>query len=258
MTTQTPTLFVLPAVLVAFSLLSCHPKDPNRLTCIFLGKDSVAYYYGDSAVSDQVHRGKADDPRFLTGIVGPAYVYSKKNPGFTIFLKPSAGDGSLQNLCDFKTSLQKQGLNATIIDTLNQKEIAFFHAPPLTNIFNAEPTNTLQLPADTEGTDSFPNNPARLVVLIYDENGLFAYRGTDLANGKKYTYSGFRTVLRSLNTDGKLSVLIRPSKKCTYRNTVNMLDMMTIGKVKHYSLVDITRREESFLGQSLRTDGVSM
>ena len=227
------------------------------MTCIFLGKDSIACYFGDSAVSDQVLRGNASDARFFAVVTSRAYVFMKADPGFTIFLKPTVATGALKNLSDFKTNLRNQGVNQTIIDTLSTKEIVFFHATSLTDIFNSTPT-PFQLPADTDGTDSFPNNPDRLVVLIYNEKGIYAYRGTDLAAGKKYTYPEFKNVLKSLNSDGKLAVLIRPSKKSTYKNTVNMLDLMTVAKVRHYGLVDITRREESFLEPFSRSEGVPM
>lgn len=44
-----------------------------------------------------------------------------------------------------------------------------------------------------------------------------------------------------------LIVIIKPSKKSTYRNLVDILDEMAICKVKTYAIVDITKEEVSLL-----------
>ncbi len=43
--------------------------------------------------------------------------------------------------------------------------------------------------------------------------------------------------------------VIKPAKSGTYKNTVDMLDAMTISKIKHYALIDITAEEESYLNR---------
>ena len=44
-----------------------------------------------------------------------------------------------------------------------------------------------------------------------------------------------------------LIVIIKPSKKSTYRNLVDILDEMAICKVKTYAIVDITKEEVALL-----------
>jgi biopolymer transport protein ExbD len=46
-----------------------------------------------------------------------------------------------------------------------------------------------------------------------------------------------------------LIVIIKPSKKSTYRNLVDILDEMVICKVKTYAIVDITKEEVALLAK---------
>ena len=46
-----------------------------------------------------------------------------------------------------------------------------------------------------------------------------------------------------------LIVLIKASKESTYKNLVDVLDEMAIGKIKIYAIVDITKEEEQLFGE---------
>lgn len=46
-----------------------------------------------------------------------------------------------------------------------------------------------------------------------------------------------------------LIVLIKASKKSTYKNLVDILDEMAIGKVKIYAIVDITKEDNKLFGE---------
>jgi hypothetical protein len=41
----------------------------------------------------------------------------------------------------------------------------------------------------------------------------------------------------------RFEVILKPSKDATYKNTVALLDEMTIDDVHHYAMVDISSRE---------------
>lgn len=58
-----------------------------------------------------------------------------------------------------------------------------------------------------------------------------------------------QTVLAKYNNDQKkgLIVIIKPSKKSTYRNMVDILDEMAICGVKTYAIVDLTPEEKALL-----------
>ena len=53
--------------------------------------------------------------------------------------------------------------------------------------------------------------------------------------------------------DRDFVVVIKPDQDATYRNTVDMLDEMTINKVKRYAMIDITPQEEEVVQKSLGT-----
>lgn len=57
------------------------------------------------------------------------------------------------------------------------------------------------------------------------------------------------TSIYCYSADTNFTVIIRPSATCTYRSTVNMLDMMKLAGVRKYALVDITKGEEEYIRQ---------
>ncbi|WP_395057386.1 ExbD/TolR family protein [Flavobacterium sp.] len=82
--------------------------------------------------------------------------------------------------------------------------------------------------------------------------------GTPLAGPEQVTYGkeGIRkeilarvkSVIAETGDPKKgLIVIIKPSKKSTYRNLVDILDEMAICKVKTYAIVDITKEEVALL-----------
>jgi biopolymer transport protein ExbD len=82
--------------------------------------------------------------------------------------------------------------------------------------------------------------------------------GTPLAGPELVTYgkdgirkellSRVKSVVAETGDPKKgLIVIIKPSKKSTYRNLVDILDEMAICKVKTYAIVDITKEEVALL-----------
>ena len=51
-------------------------------------------------------------------------------------------------------------------------------------------------------------------------------------------------------------VIIKPTKDATYKNTVNILDEMTIDGVKRYALVDISPDEYRFVAVTEQANGI--
>ena len=56
-----------------------------------------------------------------------------------------------------------------------------------------------------------------------------------------------------MQLDRDFVVVIKPDQDATYRNTVDMLDEMTINNVKRYAMIDITPQEEEVVQKSLGT-----
>lgn len=102
-----------------------------------------------------------------------------------------------------------------------------------------------------------------LTILMGKDNEVYYYEGQmepDGSNFKSTTYKELRDVIqkkkkdvmqlgRSLgypkdSLDKDLVVVIKPNSEATYKNTVDVLDEMTINNIQRFALVDITDQEK--------------
>lgn len=113
----------------------------------------------------------------------------------------------------------------------------------------------LNLPKDTERPEE--QNKAKesgaLTIMLGDKNVIYYYEGIlapDGSNFKTTTQKEIRDVIlnkkRSTSPDDFV-VVIKPDVEATYKNTVDMLDEMTIDDVKRYALVDISPVEAELI-----------
>jgi biopolymer transport protein ExbD len=100
-----------------------------------------------------------------------------------------------------------------------------------------------------------------MTILLGDDNKLKNYMGLlnnpieapkFVAYGKEGVRKDILSRIKSVpQVTGKekegLIVIIKPTKKSTYRNLVDILDEMAICKVPTYAIVDITKEEEALL-----------
>ena len=86
-----------------------------------------------------------------------------------------------------------------------------------------------------QGLLSYPNEKPKK--LSYDENGI----RKELHNKKRLIQEYYGDTLR-----GPI-VIIKPSKKCNYKNLIDILDEMAIAKIDTYSIIDDFTPEESQL-----------
>lgn len=118
---------------------------------------------------------------------------------------------------------------------------------------------------DTDQQDIKVADDRTMTILLGADNKLVAYTGqftTPLIAPKDYSYgkSGIRKFilkeeerLKSTygdpksNKNGGIIVIIKASKKATYKNVVDILDEMAITKVPTYAIVDIEKDELALL-----------
>jgi len=115
--------------------------------------------------------------------------------------------------------------------------------PTAMKLFQAKEYDTAKIAAS--------KNAAVNLVLFNDSN-IYAYRGTDYTNGKLCTTTDGtlrKYLLQAKNevNDSSFIVLIRPSSSGTYKNTVNVLDEMTINDIKRYAMVDVLAEEQKII-----------
>jgi biopolymer transport protein ExbD len=116
----------------------------------------------------------------------------------------------------------------------------------------------LFMPKDTEKQEELnkAKESGALTIMLGKENGVFYYEGQLAPDGSNFKSSNFdpKEGIRKVIIDKKrrtpaedLVIVIKPNADATYKNTVDILDEMTINGVKRFALVDITPQENELL-----------
>lgn len=118
----------------------------------------------------------------------------------------------------------------------------------------------LFLPKDTEKPEEQNKVKASgaLTLILAKNNSIFYYEGELAPDGSNFKNTGFKEI-RDIIINKKKStnpedfvVVIKPTPDATYKNTVDMLDEMTINEVKRYALVDIFDVELQLVAKSMQ------
>ena len=122
----------------------------------------------------------------------------------------------------------------------------------------------LFMPKDTDNKDQ--QNKAKesgsLTVMLGKADKVYYYEGmlaVDGSNFKSTDFKGIRDVIidkKRRTPPEDLVVIIKPNEDATYKNTVDMLDEMTINGIKRFALIDITPQENEPLLATQRNNGI--
>src|ERR1700730_15972093 len=121
----------------------------------------------------------------------------------------------------------------------------------------------LFLPKDTDKPEeqNKVKASAALTLLLGNNDVIYYYEGElapDASNFKTTNFKDVRKVIidKKRATDEKdFVVVIKPDKDATYKNTVDMLDEMTINDIKRYAMVDISPVEYSLIQRTEQSQG---
>ena len=121
----------------------------------------------------------------------------------------------------------------------------------------------LFLPKDTDKPEEQNKVKASgaLTLLLGKNDVIYYYEGElapDASNFKTTTFKDIRNVImdKKRATDEKdFVVVIKPDDDATYKNTVDILDEMTINDVKRYAMVDISPVEYSLIQRTEQAGG---
>jgi biopolymer transport protein ExbD len=101
---------------------------------------------------------------------------------------------------------------------------------------------------------------AVLTIMLAKSDQLYYYEGDDPAKLQPSNFKAIRDVIldKKKRTDtADFVVVLKPSKDCTYKNTVNILDEMTIDAVKRYALVDnVSPYEANLIEKTEQANGI--
>ncbi|HRE52543.1 MAG TPA: biopolymer transporter ExbD [Flavitalea sp.] len=112
----------------------------------------------------------------------------------------------------------------------------------------SQPTSMrLFLPKDTEKEEEQNKikESGALSIMLGKDNAIYYYEGTLLPDGSNFKTTNFKEIREILINKKRTTnpedfvVVIKPSPESTYKNTVDMLDEMTISEIKRYALVDL-------------------
>lgn len=119
----------------------------------------------------------------------------------------------------------------------------------------------LFLPKDTDKPEEQNKlkESAALTVMPGKQNHVYYYEGLDPTKIQTSNFKAIRDVIldKKRRTDAKdFMIIIKPTQDATYKNTVDLLDEMTIDGVKRYALVDITPDEYKIVVLTEQANGI--
>lgn len=135
-----------------------------------------------------------------------------------------------------------------------------------TTTMSTPSTLDLFMPKDTNKEEEMnkAKESGALTVMMSKDNHVYYYEGKlapDASNFLSTSFDpekGIRKVIidKKKNTPPEdLVIVIKPNEEATYKNTVDMLDEMTINEIKRFALVDISPVENELIH---RTEGTPM
>ena len=109
----------------------------------------------------------------------------------------------------------------------------------------------IKLPKDVPDKEREKIPVSGALTLLPNENNRVYYYEKDNYQAMQLTdYSGVRSVIMAKKTStkpGDFMVIIKPGPDATYKNTIQLIDEMTINEVKRYALVDINVNEYEWI-----------
>lgn len=122
----------------------------------------------------------------------------------------------------------------------------------------------LYMPKDTDKKEE--QNKAKesgaLTIMLGKADQVYYYEGQLLPDGSNFkstNFKGIRDVIinkKRSTPPEDLVVVIKPNDEATYKNTVDILDEMTINGIKRFALVDITPQENEPLKATEASNGI--
>jgi biopolymer transport protein ExbD len=146
-----------------------------------------------------------------------------------------------------------------------------------TTTMSTPSTMKLYMPKDEKDPKNLTEvkESGALTIMLGKGNGIYYYEGQikpDGSNFQSSTYKDIRDVIikkkedvmkmgRALGypkdtLDKDFVVVIKPNKEATYKNTVDILDEMTINQVHRFALVDITDDENMLIKATEQKNGI--
>ena len=108
----------------------------------------------------------------------------------------------------------------------------------------------LKMPEKENDSIDYQDVSSRLTVVLLKDNMIYGYYGNNIRDGRSIMFKEIRSLIVEgvkRYTKDSLVVVIKPDKEATYKNSVDMLDEMTINHIEKYSMTDLNKQEKEFL-----------
>ena len=141
------------------------------------------------------------------------------------------------------------GLILLIIAILAIACIAFFM---FTATLSSPTSLKLYMPKDSEKDtiDQYSNVRTKLTLILLKDDRVFGYYGDFIRGGRSVLISETDKLIEDgwkMFSKDSLVVVIKPTENASYKETVDILDQMTINKIEKYSMTDLNKQEKEFL-----------
>jgi biopolymer transport protein ExbD len=96
-------------------------------------------------------------------------------------------------------------------------------------------------------------------ILLGKNDQVYYYEGLDPTKLQATTFKGIREEIikkKQSTSPEDLVMIIKPSEEATYKNTVDILDEMTISEIKRYAMVDISDGEYQLVKATEAANGI--
>ncbi len=121
----------------------------------------------------------------------------------------------------------------------------------------------LFMPKDTEKPQEQNKikESGALSLILGKQDNVYYYEGQlkDPNNFKVTSFKGIRDIIiqkKSTTDSTDFVIVIKPSNDATYKNTVDILDEMTINEVKRFAIVDVDKEELKLMGLVEKANGI--
>ena len=217
-----------------------------------------------------------ETPAFLIEIKSDQSVWyqilSKDSSG-SVRIKEPIKENLKKAIGDFKNECVKKELRASylikgdnntkfdqfekIINALKENEIYKYNlvtsADEINQTIKSDDSSSpldLMEPKEEKNTNlKYLNSETKLTLLLLKNNRIYGYSGINIKTGKLYDYKNIHSEIgkESKKYSDKFLVLIKKDQGASYQNTVDILDEMTINKIKRFAMLKMTDEEKEFV-----------
>lgn len=102
----------------------------------------------------------------------------------------------------------------------------------------------------TDYAEGYDTVLTKLTLVLLSDDSIFAYEGAEIKGGQLYNYKNIRRVIKGSKKKfgtANLVVFIKPTKNASYKNTVDILDEMTINGIEEFHIADPSDEEIKYL-----------